>query len=57
MTAPPCRLVTAERREDDAGEMSLRPQKLSEFIGQEQAAGSRATPKVQSRELIGEALV
>jgi Holliday junction DNA helicase RuvB len=31
------RLVTAERREDDAGEPSLRPQQLSEFIGQEQA--------------------
>ena len=31
------RLVTAERRGDDAGEPSLRPQQLSEFIGQEQA--------------------
>src|SRR5689334_17350566 len=30
------RLVTAERREDDA-ELSLRPQRLSEFIGQEKA--------------------
>jgi Holliday junction DNA helicase RuvB len=33
----PRRLVTAERREDDASETSLRPQRLSEFIGQEQA--------------------
>jgi Holliday junction DNA helicase RuvB len=29
--------VTAERREEDAAEASLRPQRLSEFIGQEQA--------------------
>ena len=33
MTAPR-RLVTPERREDDA-ETTLRPQRLSEFIGQE----------------------
>ncbi len=31
------RIVTPERREDDAAEASLRPQKLSEFIGQEKA--------------------
>ena len=31
------RLVSAERREDDLAEASLRPQKLSEFIGQEKA--------------------
>ncbi len=31
------KLVTAERREEDAAEASLRPQRLSEFIGQEQA--------------------
>ncbi|MBX6426818.1 MAG: Holliday junction branch migration DNA helicase RuvB [Variibacter sp.] len=31
------RLVTAERRDDDAAEASLRPQRLSEFIGQAQA--------------------
>lgn len=37
MSTPPRRLVTPERREDDAGELSLRPQKLAEFIGQEQA--------------------
>jgi Holliday junction DNA helicase RuvB len=33
----PRRLVTAERREEDAPEASLRPQRLSEFIGQQQA--------------------
>jgi len=31
------KLVTPERREEDAAEMSLRPQRLAEFIGQEQA--------------------
>ncbi|MPZ40154.1 MAG: Holliday junction branch migration DNA helicase RuvB [Rhizobiales bacterium] len=35
--SPPPRLVTAERREDDAADASLRPQRLSEFIGQQQA--------------------
>jgi holliday junction DNA helicase RuvB len=34
---PKRKLVTPERREDDAPEASLRPQRLSEFIGQEQA--------------------
>ncbi len=33
----PRRLVSAERRDEDAGEPSLRPQRLAEFIGQEQA--------------------
>ncbi|HEX2215467.1 MAG TPA: Holliday junction branch migration DNA helicase RuvB [Xanthobacteraceae bacterium] len=37
MTTAPRRLVTSERREDDAAEASLRPQRLSEFIGQAQA--------------------
>jgi Holliday junction DNA helicase RuvB len=36
LTTAPRRLVTAERREDDA-DASLRPQRLSEFIGQQQA--------------------
>ena len=36
MTSVP-RIVTNERREEDIAETSLRPQKLSEFIGQEQA--------------------
>jgi Holliday junction DNA helicase RuvB len=31
------KLVAPERREEDAAETSLRPQRLSEFIGQEQA--------------------
>jgi holliday junction DNA helicase RuvB len=34
--SPPPRLVTAERRDDDA-DASLRPQRLSDFTGQEQA--------------------
>jgi holliday junction DNA helicase RuvB len=38
----PHRLVTADKRDDDA-ETSLRPQRLDEFIGQEQA---RANLKV-----------
>ena len=37
MSTTPRRLVTAERREEDTGETSLRPQRLSEFIGQQQA--------------------
>ncbi|HML11673.1 MAG TPA: Holliday junction branch migration DNA helicase RuvB, partial [Xanthobacteraceae bacterium] len=38
MTSP--RLVTAERREDDAAEAPLRPQFFSEFIGQQQACSN-----------------
>src|SRR3989442_5585779 len=37
MTTPPRRLVMPERRDDDAAETSLRPQRLAEFIGQQQA--------------------
>jgi Holliday junction DNA helicase RuvB len=37
MTSAPRRIVTAERRAEDAAETSLRPQRLSEFIGQAQA--------------------
>jgi Holliday junction DNA helicase RuvB len=33
----PRRITTPERRDEDAAEASLRPQKLSEFVGQEQA--------------------
>jgi holliday junction DNA helicase RuvB len=33
----PSRLLSADRREEDAAEASLRPQRLSEFIGQAQA--------------------
>ena len=36
MTSAP-RLITPDRREDDVAEASLRPQRLSEFVGQEQA--------------------
>ena len=36
MNSPP-RLVTAERRDDDSAESTLRPQRLTEFIGQQQA--------------------
>ncbi len=35
--SPPARLVTAEHRDDDAADASLRPQRLSEFVGQQQA--------------------
>ena len=41
MSTPPRRLVTPERREDDA-EASLRPQRLGEFIGQQQARANLA---------------
>jgi holliday junction DNA helicase RuvB len=37
LSTTPRRLVTAERRDDDAADTSLRPQRLSEFIGQQQA--------------------
>ena len=37
MTTAPRKLVTPERRDEDAAEASLRPQRLAEFIGQEQA--------------------
>jgi Holliday junction DNA helicase RuvB len=37
VSTTPRRLVGAERREEDLAETSLRPQRLSEFIGQQQA--------------------
>jgi holliday junction DNA helicase RuvB len=37
MTTTPRRLVTTERREEDVADASLRPQLLSEFVGQQQA--------------------
>jgi Holliday junction DNA helicase RuvB len=37
MTSAPHKLVTPERRDEDAAETSLRPQRLSEFIGQRKA--------------------
>jgi Holliday junction DNA helicase RuvB len=42
MTTTPRRLITPERRDEDTAEASLRPQKLSEFIGQEQARANMA---------------
>src|SRR5437660_10085378 len=36
LSSPPRRLVTAERRGDDAADGSLRPQRLGEFVGQRQ---------------------
>jgi Holliday junction DNA helicase RuvB len=54
MTLPP-RLITPEHRQDDALEASIRPQKLADFVGQEQA---RANLKVfvDSAKARGEAL-
>src|SRR5437763_4228959 len=37
MNTAPRRLLTPERRDDDTAELSLRPQRLGEFIGQGQA--------------------
>jgi holliday junction DNA helicase RuvB len=37
LSTSPRRLVSAERRDEDIAETSLRPQRLSEFIGQQQA--------------------
>src|SRR6187401_3802688 len=42
MTTAPRRLVTPERREEDAADSSLRPQRLAEFIGQQQARSNLA---------------
>ena len=37
MSTPPTRIVTPERRSEDVGDTALRPQVLSEFVGQAQA--------------------
>jgi len=42
LSTTPRRLVTAERRDEDTAETSLRPQRLSEFIGQQQARANLA---------------
>ena len=42
MNTTPQRLVAAERREDDMAEASLRPQRLAEFVGQQQARANLA---------------
>ena len=39
---PPSRIVTPERRADDGGDTALRPQLLSEFVGQQQARANLA---------------
>jgi holliday junction DNA helicase RuvB len=40
LSTPPRRLVTPERRDEDIAEASLRPQRLDEFIGQQQACSN-----------------
>jgi Holliday junction DNA helicase RuvB len=42
VTTTPRRLVTPERRDEDAAETSLRPQRLADFVGQEQARSNLA---------------
>jgi Holliday junction DNA helicase RuvB len=42
VSTPPRRLVTAERRDEDTAETSLRPQRLSEVIGQQQARANHS---------------
>jgi Holliday junction DNA helicase RuvB len=37
MNTPPDRMITPERRSDDVGDTTLRPQSLSDFVGQAQA--------------------
>ena len=39
---PGSKLVTAERREEDAAEATLRPQRFAEFVGQRQACANLA---------------
>ncbi|MBN8919657.1 MAG: AAA family ATPase, partial [Rhizobiales bacterium] len=34
------RIVSSERREDDIAEASIRPQRLADFVGQQQARGN-----------------
>ncbi len=55
MTTTPRRLVTPERREDDSAEASLRPQRLSEFVGQEKARANLAV-FIEAAKSRGEAL-
>jgi len=55
MTTQPKRLVTPERREEDAAETSLRPQWLNEFIGQQQARANLSV-FIEAARTRGEAL-
>jgi Holliday junction DNA helicase RuvB len=42
LSTPPRRIVTPERRDEDVAEASLRPQRLTEFVGQAQACSNLA---------------
>jgi holliday junction DNA helicase RuvB len=55
LSSPPRRLVTAERRDEDSAETSLRPQRLTEFIGQQQAR-SNLSVFIEAARARGEAL-
>src|SRR5579871_5836372 len=48
-------MVSAERRDEDAAESSLRPQRLAEFIGQEQARANLSV-FISAAQTRGEAL-
>jgi Holliday junction DNA helicase RuvB len=55
MSAPPRRLVTGERREEDAVDATLRPQTLADFIGQAQARANLSV-FIEAARARGEAL-
>jgi Holliday junction DNA helicase RuvB len=55
LSTQPRRLVTAERREDDAADTSLRPLRLAEFIGQQQARANLSV-FIEAARARGEAL-
>jgi Holliday junction DNA helicase RuvB len=55
LSQTPRRLVAPERRDDDAAETSLRPQRLGEFIGQQQAR-SNLSVFIEAARTRGEAL-
>src|SRR5213079_2861193 len=52
---PPARIVTPERRTEDAPDTVLRPQLLSEFVGQQQARANLAV-FIEAARKRGEAL-
>src|SRR5579883_3168962 len=55
MTSTPRKLVSPERRDEDVAEASLRPQRLGEFIGQEQARANLSV-FIEAARARGEAL-
>src|SRR5262245_51069822 len=55
LSSLPRRLVTAERGEEDVAESSLRPQRLADFIGQQQARSNLAV-FIEAARARGEAL-